>query len=130
LVMLMLAPKGRVRVGGRHEIASQLGWSSLGCGWKVVELWTLSAIELLSANDVGMLPWVPLAHFDGPPETLLEQCRKQIEQRARPDEQANLLAVSQVLAGLKFPRPMVADFFGGERAMIESPVLQEFVAKQ
>ncbi|NJO33733.1 MAG: AAA family ATPase [Rhodospirillales bacterium] len=36
-----------------HELRSRLGWSRLVGGWKVVELWTLSAEELLAAGDVG-----------------------------------------------------------------------------
>jgi hypothetical protein len=29
-----------------------------------------------------MIPWVPLAKFDGPPELIVEQCRERIEQQA------------------------------------------------
>src|SRR5262245_10710830 len=46
MLMLVLCPRGKFRIGGRHEARSRLGWSGLGCGWKVVELWTLPAEEL------------------------------------------------------------------------------------
>ena len=39
----------------------------LACGWKVAELWRLVAEELLAAGDVGLVPWVPLTHFQGAP---------------------------------------------------------------
>jgi hypothetical protein len=127
--LLVLRPKGRFRVSGRHEVRSRLGWSHLACGWKVVELWTLAAEELLAAGDVGLVPWVPLTHFDGPPEPLLERCRERIEQQAHPDDQANLLAVTQVLAKLRFPQPELLNLLGGKQVMIESPLIKELLAE-
>jgi hypothetical protein len=41
-----------------------------------------------------------------------------------------LLAVAQVLSGLRFPDPELLRLFGGQQAMIESPVLQKFVAER
>ena len=72
----------------------------LACGWKEVELWRLVAEELLAAGDVGLVPWVPLMHFQGAParpDLGGEECRRRIEKQAVPEERANLLAVSQVL---------------------------------
>jgi predicted transposase YdaD len=96
----------------------------------VVELWTLAAEDLFAANDVGVIPWVPLTQYQGPPETLLEQCRQRIEEQARPDQQTNLLAVSQVLAGLRFSDPELLAILGGKRVMIESPVIKELLAEK
>ena len=129
LLVVVLQPKGRFRVSRRHERASRLGWSSLAGGWNVVELWTLAAEDLLVAGDVGVLPWVPLTRFDGPPEELLERCRDRIEALAHPDDRANLLAVSQVLARLKFPQPEMLALLGGSQVMIESPLITELLAK-
>lgn len=128
LLMLVLRPRGRFRVSGQHELRSRLGWSQLGCGWKVVELWTLQAEELLADPDVGVVPWVPLTQFDGSPETLLERCRERIEQHAHADDRASLLAVSQVLAQLKFPSPELLALLGGKEVMIESPLIEELQA--
>ena len=61
------------------EQNSTLGWTTEALKWKVVELWTLSAEELLAAPSVGIVPWVPLAQSEGPPEILLQRCRDRIE---------------------------------------------------
>ena len=130
LLMLVLRPKGRFRISGKYEVLSKLGLSRLEAEWKPVELWTLPAAEFLAQGDVGVMPWVPLMHFDGPPESLLERCAEKIEREAHPKDRADLLAVSQVLGELKFPLPLLAEIFGGQQIMFESPVLQHFVAKR
>jgi hypothetical protein len=71
---------------------------------------------LLAAGDVGLVPWVPLAQFDGPPEPVFRQCRARIEQDAPADEQENLLAVTQLLAGLRYNDPSLFQLFDGECA--------------
>jgi len=106
---------------------SRRDWSRLQVGWRVVELWTVPAEQLLAANDVGLIPWVPLAQSADPPETVLHECRRLIDEQAPPNEHANLLAVTQVLTGLRYNDPGLLTLIGGRRAMIESPVLQEFL---
>lgn len=115
LLMLVLRPKGRFRISGRHAVRSRLGLSRLEAEWKPVELWTLPATEFLAQGDVGVTPWVPLMDFTGPPETLLERCAEKIRHKAHPNDRADLLAVSQVLGGLKFPSALLMDFFAGDR---------------
>jgi hypothetical protein len=129
LLILVLAPKGQYRVPEEYEIESELGLSRLWCGWTTRELWTLSADELLAAGDVGLVPWVPLTSFTGPPEELLRRCRERIEREAPPAVQANLLTVSQVLAQLKFTDPGLLNLLGGRGAMIESPLIREIIAE-
>jgi hypothetical protein len=73
---------------------------------------------------------VPLAHFDGPPKPVFQRCREVIDRRARPEEHDNLLAVSQVFAGLRYDNPRLFEILGGTEAMLESPVLQRFLAEQ
>jgi hypothetical protein len=94
-----------------------------------VELWELAADELLSAGDVGLVPWVPLTQFPGPPGPILEQCRRRIDKQALPAERDNLLAVSQVLAQLRYNDPKLLALLGGKRVMIESPLIKEIVAE-
>jgi hypothetical protein len=129
LLMLVLCPKGKFRIAGKHAVRSRLGWAELGCSWKVVELWTLPAEEVLKAADVGVVPFVPLARYDGPAEELLEECRERIEKDAQDTERTDLLAVSQVFTRLKFPQPELLDLLGGREVMIESPLLQEMKAE-
>jgi len=128
LLMLILHPKGKLRIIGQHEIRSKLGLSRLAVEWKSVEVWTLSAEEFLDADDVGPTPWVPLMRFDGPPEVLLQRCAKKIEREAHPKDQADLLAVTQVLAELRFPNPALLALLGGRNPMFESPMLQKMIA--
>ncbi len=130
LLVVVLHPRGRVQVGTSHEVQSRLGWSRLSALWKVVELWTLPAEELLEAGDYGVVPWATLARSDGPPERLLERCRERIEVEAPQDEKANLLAVTQVLARLRYPQQNLLALLGGKRAMIESPLIEELMAEQ
>jgi hypothetical protein len=94
----------------------------------VVELWTLSAEELLAAPSVGVVPWVSLARYEGPPEVLLQRCRERID-REGGKQKANLLAVAQVFARLQFYKPEWLEILGGSRAMIESPLIQEIVSQ-
>jgi hypothetical protein len=59
---------------------------------------------------------------------LLERCAEKIEREAHPKDRADLLSVSQVLGELKFPLPLLADIFGGEKTMFESPLLTKMIA--
>jgi hypothetical protein len=130
LLLLVLRPKGRLRIGGKCEVRSRLGLARLETEWKTVELWTLSAEEFLTAGDVGVVPWVPLMGFEGPPETLLERCAEKIEREAPAKDRPDLLAVAQVLGGLRFSDPDLLRLLGGQKAMIESPVLQRIIAEK
>ena len=84
---------------------------------------------MLDDPDVGLIPWVPLTHFEGPPEPIFQQCRARIDRDASAEERENLLAVTQVLAGLRYNEPGLFRLLGGREAMIESPVLQELKAE-
>ena len=129
LLMLVLRPKGRFRISGRHAVRSKLGLSRLEAEWRPIELWALPAAEFLAQGDVGVTPWVPLMQFDGPPESLLERCAEKIEREAHPKDRADLLAVSQVMTGLRFPDPALLRLLGGEEPMIESPLLRKMRAE-
>ena len=126
---IILRPRGNFRVVSPREVVSRQAWTRLQTSWRVVELWTLSAVELLAAKDVGLIPWVPLTHFEGPPEPILQQCRELIDTHAPAEEKANLLAVSQVLTRLRYNNQGLLSIFGGSRTMIESPLIQELMAE-
>jgi predicted transposase YdaD len=129
VITLVLHPRGNFRIAGTAEFQSQRGFSQWVARWRVVELWALPAAQLLAANDIGLIPWVPLTQFDGPPEPVLQQCRERIEQQAVAEERANLLAVTQVLTRLRYNDPQLLTILGGSRIMIESPLIQEIVAR-
>ena len=130
VVAITLSTKDNVRISPEVRLASPLGHTRLEAGWRVVNLWELSAAGFLPLTDPGLAPWVPLMKLDGPPEPILQQCRDIIEDKATGGERDNLLNATQILAGLRFDKAMLRAFFrrGGE--MIESPVLQEWFAER
>jgi hypothetical protein len=128
-VVILILSQG-TRVPPRKLLQSRRGWSRLEVSWHVVELWTLPAEELLQVNDVGLIPWVPLTKFDSPPEVIVEQCRERIEQQAPAAEKGNLFAVTQFLLGLRYNDPNLLTILRGKNVMIESPVLQGYLAER
>ncbi len=61
---------------------------------------------------------------------MLQDCRERIERQAPAAEQTNLLAVTQVLTRLRFPNPDLLALLGGQKVMIESPLIEEWVAER
>ena len=130
VVVLFLHPKGNVAAAAATTLSSPRSWTNWQVSWKAVELWNVPAEVLLQAGDVGLIPWVPLAHFDGPPEPIFPHVPRPHRSRSAPaDERENLLAVTQLLARLRYNDSRLFELFGGRRAMIESPVLQELKAE-
>jgi hypothetical protein len=129
VVVLFLHPKGNLQAADSTTLNSRRGCSTWRISWKAVELWKVSAEMLLAAGDVGLIPWVPLTQFDGPPEPIFRECRARLDHDAMANERENLMAVTQLLAGLRYNDPNLFQLFGGRQAMIESPVLQELKAE-
>lgn len=130
VITLVLHPKGAFRLTGREQLASRLGFTEVTWAWRVIELWTLPARDLLAAGDVGLVPWATLAQFDGPPEVLFQECQARIEQLAPPEERDNLYAVTPVMGRLRYNDPHLLSLLGGRRVMIESPLILELMAEQ
>ncbi|MGO9462950.1 MAG: hypothetical protein ACLQVF_02140 [Isosphaeraceae bacterium] len=128
VVVLFLHPKGNVEAAGSAALRSRRGLKKWDLSWRVVKLWEVPAQELLAAGDIGLILWVPLARIDGPAEPVLRECRDRIGRDAPKDEQDNLMAVTQLLARLRYNKESLFQLFGGRRAMIESPVIQEIIA--
>jgi hypothetical protein len=128
-LVFVLHPKGNLHVAPLAQRQSPQGLASLSAGWRVVELWTLPAEELLALDDPGVVPWIPLTHFEGPPEAVFQRCRDIIDRKAKPEEKEPLLVVSQVLASLRYNRADLLAFFGGKRIVIESPLIDEIVTE-
>ncbi len=124
VIALTLCEKGNVRIESELRVNSPLGHTHLEAGWRVVNLWEVNASDFLPLNDPGLAPWLPLTKFDGPPEPVLQQCKDAIEARTTGGEQKNLLAVTEILASLRFDRTMLRALFRGAKTVIESPVLQ------
>ena len=58
VLVLVLRPKGQLRVPDHAHRPGSDGVTALGGWWRVVELWTLPAEPVLAAADPGMMPWV------------------------------------------------------------------------
>ena len=129
VLTLVLHPRRRRGVPSAVHLESPLGWTHLDAAWRTVELWKVPAEDLFATEDPGVVPWIPLSRFTGPPDPVLRRCRTLIEQRAQPDERANLLAVTQVLAKLRYNDPRLLSLLGGRDTMIESPLIREAVAE-
>lgn len=129
IVTVVLHPKGKLQARRTRRLRSRRGLTRCSFAWHVVELWKLPAEMLLQADDVGLLPWVPLAQFSGRPEPIFRQCREIVDRKASPDERVNLLAVMQVLAGLRYNDAELLQILGGKSVMIQSPVIEGLVAE-
>jgi hypothetical protein len=127
VLTLVLHPGRRAGPTGAVDLASPHGWTRWHVEWKLIELWTIPATELLAANDLGLIPWVPLSKIDGSPEPIFRECRARVDRDAPPGERENLLAVTQFLAGLSYNDSKLFQILGGRKAMIESPVLKELI---
>jgi hypothetical protein len=86
VISLVLRPHGTFRLTGAQQLTSRLGTLEITFKWRVIELWNVPAVDLLAANDVGLVPWATLAQFDGPPEVLIQQCRERIDAQATAEE--------------------------------------------
>jgi predicted transposase YdaD len=123
-LVLVLRQRGQYQVPTEWNETSVRGWSKGSLGWKVVELWKLSAEELLGAPDVGVVPWTVLAQHEGPPRRLLQRCRERID-REGGALRDNLLAVTQIFARLRYDRPEWLEILGGRKAVLEFPLIRE-----
>ena len=130
VVTLVLAERGQQSVSGAATQRSRLGWTEWNLKWKVVNLWEVPAENLLAVHDVGLIPWVPLTRFKGDGDALLRECRRRIEEKAAPQDQGNLLAVTQILGRLRFDYDMLASIFKESEGMIESPFLEEYAQER
>lgn len=128
VVSLVLKPKGHLTVSGNLERASAGGGTRITGSWPVVRMWELEAETLLAANDVGLIPWVPLTKTTMEPEELLIRCRDRLATVNDADDRGALLVATQLLARLAFPGPRFWNFFMGVEVMIESPVFDDVKA--
>jgi len=133
--VVVLQPKGNLRLEPTQIVASAHGLTEMRLKVHVVNLWTLDAQELLAAGDVGLIPWIPLTHFDDSPEAMLAECRERIEDLADPDEQGNLLAMTHVMAEARYNDAKLLSLLGGsimslEKALWELPAGKRYLAKK
>lgn len=129
---IVLRPRGRKPVPRELTIRSEEGSTTIHVRWKVVEVWRIPAEQLLAAGDIGLIPLVPLAHFDGPIEPILDECRERIDRDAPEQERENLRVVTHFFAGLKYNDPRLFQKLGGKEMLSKygSPVLREIIEEE
>ncbi len=131
VIVLFLHEKGKVPADNSVELRSRRGLTKWDLSWKAVKLWEVPAEDLLAMGDVGLIPWVPLAKYGDDPERIIGRCRAQIDAVPESSDKENLLAVTQILLGLRYNEKTLRDklrgLLGGYKVMIESPVYQEIV---
>lgn len=118
LITLVLQPKGAYRIPGSVHLASLLGLTEVRMTWRVIELWNIPAADLLATKEMGLLPLVPLAQISGPPQPVLDECRRRIEEQAQETEKENLLAVTQVLMRLRYNDQSLFALFGDRKSVV------------
>ncbi len=133
VLVLVLRPKGQIRVAGEARRGGADGVTELAGRWRVVELWNLPAEPVLAAADPGMIPWVPLMHATEPPEVVARRCREVIDRNAPADEREQLITVTQVFTRLRYKDPNLLTILGGRTAMfevLEALLIRELKAEQ
>lgn len=126
---VVLHPKGRFIPSDEIAISSRLRLSECRFRWRIVKLWELDAESLFAAGDVGLIPWVPLTRFELPEEEVFQRCRDTIDASLKDQEHDKMLAVTQVLASLRYNDEVLEKFFQGKKTMIEFPAIQELVTE-
>jgi hypothetical protein len=134
ILLIVLHPKGNLIGSPEQVLASAHGLSDLRLRIRVVNLWTIPAAELLAANDVGLIPWLPLTDFSGTPESLLQICKERIERDASPEEKGNLLAGTRAMAEMKYNSPQLLSLLGEQSMTMQkvwdqSPFIQRIKAE-
>ena len=101
VLTIVLRPKGHVQVGGAAELRSDRGWTRWRVSWRVVELWTVPAADLLGLRRRRRPPVGPPLPDRRPPRAGPPPVPRPDRPPAPADERENMLAVTQVLAGLR-----------------------------
>ncbi|WP_449418825.1 Rpn family recombination-promoting nuclease/putative transposase [Phormidium nigroviride] len=92
-------------------------------GYRVIRLWEQDPALLLSVP--GLLPLATLSQTNSP-QNLLQQIAERIAIIDEPNQQADLLACTQVIAGLRFEKNLIRQLFRRE-IMRESVIYQEIL---
>ncbi len=102
-VAFVLWPHAAAGLVERHREESSRGWSSVETRWKVIRCYELDAAAVLVRGEPGLAPIALVAQTTEPAPRLAEQVRQLVDVQV-PDgvEQANLLAVCQVFAELRY----------------------------
>ncbi len=93
--------------------------------YRVIRLWEEDSTPLL--NNPALLPLAVLAKSNSP-ESLLQQVASQVDMIEESEEQKNISACTQILAGLRFDRNLINQLFR-EEIMQESVIYQDILQR-
>ncbi|MEM7553441.1 MAG: Rpn family recombination-promoting nuclease/putative transposase [Cyanobacteria bacterium P01_A01_bin.84] len=93
--------------------------------YRVIRLWEQDSTALL--NNPALLPLAVLAKSNSP-ESLLQQVASQVDMIEESEEQKNISACTQILAGLRFDRNLINQLFR-EEIMQESVIYQDIIQR-
>ena len=93
--------------------------------YRVIRLWEEDSTALL--NNPALLPLAVLAKSNSP-ESLLQQVASQVDMIEESEEQKNISACTQILAGLRFDRNLINQLFR-EDIMQESVIYQDIIQR-
>ncbi len=93
--------------------------------YRVIRLWEENPEPLLA--NPALLPLAILARTDSP-NSLLQQVAAQVDMIEERDEQQNISACTQILAGLRFKKDLIRQLFR-EEMMQESVIYQDILQK-
>ena len=91
----------------------------------MIRLWEQDSAPLL--NNPALLPLAALAKSNSP-ESLLQQVANQVDMIEESEEQKNISACTQILAGLRFDRNLINQLFR-EEIMQESVIYQDIIQR-
>lgn len=93
--------------------------------YRVIRLWEQDSAPLI--NNPALLPLAALAKSNSP-ESLLQQVANQVDMIEESEEQKNISACTQILAGLRFDRSLINQLFR-EEIMQESVIYQDIIQR-
>lgn len=93
--------------------------------YRVIRLWEQDSAPLL--NNPALLPLAALAKSNSP-ESLLQQVANAVDMIEESEEQKNISACTQILAGLRFDRNLINQLFR-EEIMQESVIYQDIIQR-
>ncbi|KYC38523.1 hypothetical protein WA1_35635 [Scytonema hofmannii PCC 7110] len=94
--------------------------------YRVIRIWEEDPAVLVA--HPGLLPLAPLAKSNSP-NTLLKQVAASVDMIEETQQQQNISACVQLLAGLRFDENLIQQFFS-EEVMQESVIYQSIVQKE
>ncbi len=117
-----MPPLQRIRVKGIENIVIRSARTT-SHRYRVVRLWEQDSAPFLA--NPGLLPLATLTQTNSP-QSLLAQVAEQVDRISDREQQRNLAGCAEILAGLRFEKDLIRQFFR-EEIMRESVIYQDIL---